>query len=44
MEPKLNVALVHGAWADDSSWDAIARERNRVELLRKRAETGQRTP
>jgi hypothetical protein len=25
MEPKLNVALVHGAWADGSSWDAIAK-------------------
>ena len=24
MEPKLNVALVHGAWADGSSWDVIS--------------------
>jgi hypothetical protein len=44
MEPKLNVALVHGAWADGSSWDEIARQRNRVVLLREQAGTGQRTP
>jgi hypothetical protein len=44
MEPKLNVALVHGAWADGSSWDAISRQRNGVVLLRERAGTGQRTP
>jgi hypothetical protein len=36
--------LVHGAWADGSSWDAIARQRNRVVLLRERAGTGQKTP
>jgi hypothetical protein len=44
MEPKLNVALVHGTWADGSSWDAISRQRNRVVLLRERAGTGQRPP